>query len=133
MSIENGVADLSNPMLKDRIGELKATRDQARLDAERSQDAIERAGPTITPLALKTFAATARKRMRTDSGGYRRDHLRALPSGSKSIRKNCASSGRKAYFCGRSSPLKAQERRVLERPALYRNGAPFRIKLRIRM
>ena len=31
----------------DRIGELKATRDQARLDAERAEDAIERAGPTI--------------------------------------------------------------------------------------
>ena len=26
----------------------------------------------------KTFARTARKRMRTDGGGYRRDHLRAL-------------------------------------------------------
>jgi len=65
-------------MLKDRIGELKATRDQARLDAERAEDAIERAGPTITREAIKTFARTARKRMRTDGGGYRRDHLRAL-------------------------------------------------------
>ena len=45
-AIENGVADLSDPMLKDRIAELKATRDQARLDAERAEDAIERAGPT---------------------------------------------------------------------------------------
>ena len=76
-AIENGIADLSAPMLKDRIAELKATRDQARLDAERAEDAIERAGP-ITPQALKTFARTARKRMRTDGGGYRRDHLRAL-------------------------------------------------------
>jgi site-specific DNA recombinase len=56
-------------MPKDRIGELKATRDQARLDAERAEDAIERSGPTITPEALKTFARTARKRMRTDGGG----------------------------------------------------------------
>jgi site-specific DNA recombinase len=77
-AIENGIADLSDPTLKDRIGELKATRDQARLDAERAEDAIERAGPTITPQALKTFARTGRKRMRTDGGGYRRDHLRAL-------------------------------------------------------
>ncbi len=77
-AIENGIANLSDPMLKDRIGELKATRDQARLDAERAQDAIERGGPTITSEALKTFARTARKRMRTDGGGYRRDHLRAL-------------------------------------------------------
>jgi hypothetical protein len=28
--------------------------------------------------APKTFARTTRKRMRTESGGYRRDHLRAL-------------------------------------------------------
>jgi site-specific DNA recombinase len=77
-AIENGVADLSDPMLKDRIGELKAMRDQARLDAERAEDAIDRAGPTITPQTLKTFARTARKRMQTDGGGYRRDHLRAL-------------------------------------------------------
>jgi hypothetical protein len=77
-AIENGVADLSDPMLKDRIAELKATRDQARLDAERAEDAIDRAGPTITPQTLKTFARTARKRMRTENGGYRRDHLRAL-------------------------------------------------------
>src|SRR6516164_3308159 len=32
-AIENGVADLADPMLKDRIAELKATRDQARTDA----------------------------------------------------------------------------------------------------
>src|SRR5258708_3420597 len=77
-AIENGIADLSDPLLKDRVSELKATRDQARLDAERAEDAIERGGPTITPQALKTFARTARKRMRTESGGYRRDHLRTL-------------------------------------------------------
>lgn len=77
-AIENGIADLSDPMLKDRIGELKATRDQARLDAERAEDAIDRAGPSITAQALKTFARKARKRMRTENGGYRRDHLRAL-------------------------------------------------------
>ena len=35
-------------------------------------------GPSITRQALKTFARQARKRMRTENGGYRRDHLRAL-------------------------------------------------------
>ena len=30
------------------------------------------------PKFQRTFARTARKRMRTDGGGYRRDHLRAL-------------------------------------------------------
>src|SRR5262249_18706804 len=77
-AIENGITDLSDSMLKDRIAELKAIRDQARADAERAQDAIERVAPSITPQTLKTFARQARKRMRTESGGYRRDHLRAF-------------------------------------------------------
>src|ERR1700680_3577314 len=77
-AIENGVADLADTMLKEGIAELKAVRDQARADAERAEGALERVGPSITPQALKTFARTARRRMRTESGGYRRDHLRAL-------------------------------------------------------
>jgi site-specific DNA recombinase len=77
-AIENGIADLSDPMLKHRVAELTAIRDQARTDAERAEDAIERIGPSITPRALKTFARQARRRLRTESGGYRRDHLRAL-------------------------------------------------------
>jgi hypothetical protein len=51
------------------------------------------------------------------------------PSGSKSIRKNCVSWNRKAPCCARSSPLKAQKRRVLACPVLYRNGAPKRFEL----
>jgi site-specific DNA recombinase len=35
-------------------------------------------GPTITTQSIKTFARTARKRMRIEGGGYRRDYLRAL-------------------------------------------------------
>jgi site-specific DNA recombinase len=77
-AIENGIADLADPMLKDRIAELKAIRDQARADAERAEGSLERLGPSITPQVLKTFARQARRRMRTESGGYRRDHLRAL-------------------------------------------------------
>jgi hypothetical protein len=77
-AIENGIADVSDPMLKERVTALKSTRDQARADAERAEGALDRAGPSITPQALKTFASQARRRMRTESGGYRRDHLRAL-------------------------------------------------------
>src|SRR3974390_2378344 len=69
-AIENGIADLSAPMLKDRVAELKATRDQARLDAERAQEAIDRAGPIITPQALKTFARRAPKGMGAQKGGH---------------------------------------------------------------
>jgi site-specific DNA recombinase len=77
-AIEIGIADVSDPMLKERVTELKAIRDQARADAERAAGALDRLGPSITPQALRTFASQARKRMRTESGGYRRDHLRAL-------------------------------------------------------
>jgi site-specific DNA recombinase len=77
-AIENGVADLADPMLKGRVAELKAIRDQAHADAERAEGALERVGPIMTPQSLKTFARQARKRMRTEAGGYRRDYLRAL-------------------------------------------------------
>jgi site-specific DNA recombinase len=77
-AIENGVADLADPMLKGRVAELKAIRDQAYADAERDEGTLERVGPTITPQSLKTFARYARKCLRTESGGYRRDYLRAL-------------------------------------------------------
>jgi site-specific DNA recombinase len=77
-AIESGVADLADPMLKDRVAELKAVRDQAHADAERAVGAQERVGPAITPQSLKTFAREARKRLRSGNGGYRRDYLRAL-------------------------------------------------------
>jgi len=77
-AIESGVADLSDPLLKDGVVELKAVRDQSREDADRAEAAEEQAGPTVTRQALATFARAARKRMRNAEGGYRRDHLRAL-------------------------------------------------------
>ncbi len=77
-AIENGVADLDDPDLKERIANLKATRDQAQVDAERAQATLQSAGQTITPAMLARFAKTARERMRIEGGGYRRDHLRAL-------------------------------------------------------
>jgi DNA invertase Pin-like site-specific DNA recombinase len=89
-AIENGIADVSDPMLRERVSELKSVRDQARADAERAEGALDRAGPSMTPQALKTFASQARRRMRTESGGYRRDHLRALAQrvevGAKEVR-----------------------------------------------
>jgi hypothetical protein len=35
-------------------------------------------GRPSSPQALKTLARQARRRMRTENGGYRRDYLRAL-------------------------------------------------------
>jgi site-specific DNA recombinase len=51
-AIENGIADLADPMLKDRIAELKATDGQAHADAERAEGALDRLGPSITPRSL---------------------------------------------------------------------------------
>jgi len=48
-AIENGVADLADPMLKDRVAELKSIPDQAHADAERAEGALER------PQFLKTL------------------------------------------------------------------------------
>ncbi|BAV64477.1 recombinase family protein [Sphingobium cloacae] len=78
-AIESGIADLDDADLKDRIATLKATRDQARVDAERAIASLDSSGrKSITPDMLASFASTARQRIRIEGGGYRRDHLRAL-------------------------------------------------------
>lgn len=78
-AIESGVADLSDPALKDRITGLKALRDQAQVDAERAQAMLESSGnQAVTPATVRRFADVARQRIRIDGGGYRRDHLRAF-------------------------------------------------------
>ncbi len=78
-AIEAGVADLNDPALRDRIDGLKAIRDQAKADAERAQAMLENSGSkAVTPRMVRTFAETARRHIRLEGGGYRRDHLRAL-------------------------------------------------------
>jgi site-specific DNA recombinase len=78
-AIENGVADLDDPALKERIAGLKAVRDQARADADRAQAMAESTSQqAITPAMVQKFATTARERIRINGGGYRREHLRAL-------------------------------------------------------
>src|SRR3546814_9240333 len=39
---------------------------------------VSSAQQAITPTMLRKFASTARRRLRLEGGGYRRDHLRAL-------------------------------------------------------
>jgi site-specific DNA recombinase len=77
-AIENGVVEVADPSLKDRIAELAAIRDQAHADTERATAAVERLGPAITPSSLRRFALAARGKLRNEDGTYRRDHLRAL-------------------------------------------------------
>ena len=125
-AIENGVADLNDPGLKERIAGLKAIREQASADAERAQAALDHAGnQAVSPDMVRTFARAARQRIRLDSGGYRRDHLRALAQrveaadtevrtmGSKSelVRTLVAASGGKSGAVGaQSSVLKWRSR-----------------------
>ncbi len=107
-AIGNGVADLSVPMPKGRIAELKVIRDQARADAERAEDAIERLGRSPGRLASGCGPRAAAIAVTISAHS---------PSASKWTRKKFASSwdGR-AYSCVRSSPLQARKRRVLAWP-----------------
>ncbi len=77
-AIENGIADLSDPALKDRLAELAAIRDQARADADRVTSLVDGVGATITPEVLRRFAQAARRKLRNGDGTFKRDHLRAL-------------------------------------------------------
>ncbi len=78
-AIESDVADRNDKALKERIAALKAIRDQAKTDADRAQTALDHAGTqSVTHDMVQTFAHTARQRLRSENGGYHRDHLRAL-------------------------------------------------------
>src|SRR5690606_14581507 len=78
-AIESGMVDKDDAVAKERIAGLKALRDQAAADAERTQLALDSSGDQgVSPDMLKGFARKARERIRLDDGGYRRDHLRTL-------------------------------------------------------
>ncbi|MBN9566490.1 MAG: recombinase family protein [Alphaproteobacteria bacterium] len=77
-AIENGVVDMADSSLRERVAELTGIRDQAIADAERATAAIERLGPAVTSNSLRTFVLGARRKLRNEDGTYRRDHLRAL-------------------------------------------------------
>jgi hypothetical protein len=119
--------NLSDLMLKDRITELKAIRDQARADTERAEGAIERQGTPSAPNRSRSLPE------RPSGCGTRADATAATifvrsPSASKLMRKNFAPWGRKANCCAPSSPLQAQKRRFLACPVLYRSGASEEIR-----
>ena len=78
-AIEGGMVDKDDTVLKDRIAGLKAIRDQAAADAERTQATLDSAGgESISLDMIDDFSRTAREGLRLESGGYRRDHLRAF-------------------------------------------------------
>ncbi|UPJ48734.1 hypothetical protein IVB30_37930 [Bradyrhizobium sp. 200] len=94
-AIESGVTDLSDLMLKDRIAELKAIRDQARAGAERAEGAIERLGQSSPSSQSRPLPGR-----RASECGPRAAAIAAItfarwPNASKSTRKNFASWARK--------------------------------------
>ena len=125
-AIESGVAALDDVGLKDRIANLKAIRDQATADAERIRMTLDGSGDrAVTPDMIDALSETARRSLRIEGGGYRRDHLRAFAQrvevaddevrimGRKSDLLQtlvAASSGETAAFAVRSSVLKWRTR-----------------------
>ncbi len=71
-----------------------------------------------SPQALKTFARTARKRMRTENGGYRRDHLRALARRVEVDQKEVRIMGSKSVLLRTLVAASSEKRRVLACPVL---------------
>jgi hypothetical protein len=87
---------------------LKAIRDRAQTDTMRAQAVLDSAAQQpITTTVLRKFAATARQRMRIESGGYRRDHLRALAQGVEVPTTRSASCDPRAICSERSLPFRA--------------------------
>jgi hypothetical protein len=89
-AIENGVADLADPMLKDRITELKAVRDKARADAERAEGALDRLGSSKHSPGRPAGACAPRAAAIAAITSAR------SPNASKWTRKKFASKGPKA-------------------------------------
>jgi DNA invertase Pin-like site-specific DNA recombinase len=75
-AIESGAADVDDPDLAKRIATLKATRDQAEVDAERAAALMDSSSAkTISPELLAEFTKRVKRRLRGSNGKYRRDHL----------------------------------------------------------
>ena len=122
-AIETGVADLGDPGLKERIAGLKAIRDQAQADAMRAQAALDSAAEQpITTTVLRKFAATARKRMRIEGGGYRRDHLRALAQRVEVADREVRIMGSKSDLLRTLAAITAQNRLLAAFAVLFCSG-----------
>ncbi len=74
-AIENGIADVSDPMLKELVTDLKSIRDLARADGERAEGALDRLGPSIA----EHYTASTQN-LRQPGPQAHEDRERRLPS-----------------------------------------------------
>ncbi len=78
-AIEAGSLDPAESALGERIAGLTAIRDQARADAVRTEAMLKSsAHKGLTGAAVRELASEARTGLRLETGGYRRDHVRAF-------------------------------------------------------
>ena len=117
------MTNLDDPALKDRIEGLRALRDQAKTDSERAQAMLDSSThQAITPQMVQRFAATARKRMRIDGGGYRRDHLRAFAQRVEVAEREVFIKGSKDELLRTLVAIGGGKSAEMGVPSLYRSG-----------
>ena len=110
-AIENGVADLDDPALKERIAGLKAIRDQAQADADRAQAMAETAGQqAITPAMVQKFAKPLASASGSTAADTAANTCARSPNVSRSRTEKSASWDRRATCSGRWSLPRAQNR-----------------------
>jgi hypothetical protein len=127
-AIANGVADLADPLLKDRIAGSRPRAIRLRADAARAEGALDRLGSGINtggPQNVWQDGPQAHAKPSRAATATTSVHSR---SASKSMRKKFGSWGRKARFCAPSPPLQAQKRRVLPCPFLNPRGPSSRTR-----
>ncbi|WP_285541016.1 hypothetical protein [Brucella sp. NBRC 12950] len=129
-AIVAGVTDLDDPALKDRIEGLRALRDP-KADSERAQATLYCSSQqAITPQMEQRFAAAARKRMRIEGGGYRRDHLRAFAPRVEVAERDVFIKGSKDELLWTLVAVGSGKSADSGVPVLYRNGGPCGIAMR---
>ncbi len=123
-TIENGVADLSDPRLNDRVAELTAIRDQSRIDADRAVAEIERQDRRSPHRRWPHLPGTPESGCVTPKRAIAATIRARSHNGSRLTSGESASSATRARSSARSSAPHAGNRRELAFPVLFRSGAP---------
>jgi hypothetical protein len=97
-------------------------------ESARAAGVHDRLGPSITPLAFKTFASRAHSRMRTEWGAYRRDHPRALAQRVEVNKKEQRAIASKSVLLRMPTAASRAKTAGFEVPSFYRSGAPEEIR-----